>query len=59
MDEIIRLLLEVDRILNSMSVSGDNVFAVCNARKLLKYAYDKCNTLNQNETENKGGEQNG
>ena len=38
---IITALVKADELLGSVAVSGDGVFAMADARKLLKAAYDE------------------
>ena len=40
MNSVLQLMADADRQLESVSVRGTDVFAMANARKLLKAAYD-------------------
>ena len=40
MESVLKLLINADQQLESVSVRGTDVFAMANARKLLKAAYD-------------------
>lgn len=49
MDEIIALIAEADKRLDTITVSGVNAFAMVNARRLLKAAFDRLNSLQKSE----------
>lgn len=40
---IASILLEADKMLDKISVKGDDVFALVNARKLMMVAFDELN----------------
>lgn len=54
MNGVISILIEVDRILSSVSVKSDDVFALADARKLMKMAFDELNKSSKEETEEGG-----
>ncbi len=40
---VINILVQVDNTLSRISVNGDDVFALADARKLMKLAFDELN----------------
>lgn len=49
MEQIISLLFDADKELNTVSVSGDDVFRMRNARTLMKTAFDLLQELAKND----------
>lgn len=40
-DKVVNLMVQADNLLDKISVNGNDVFALSDARKLLKAAYDE------------------
>ena len=43
MNNAISILIEIDKLLDRLSVKGEDVFVLSDARKLMKLAFDELN----------------
>lgn len=53
--DAINILIEVDKLLDRISVKGEDVFSLSDARKLMKLAFDKLLNTDVKDGDDNGG----